>query len=51
MQKDAKNTEAQRIAAGPKTGDRRARSQRKSRGSGNQSQKSSSRKRSSFKKR
>ena len=51
MQKDVKNTEAQRIAEGPKTGDRRARSQRKTRGSGGQSQKSRSKKRSSFKKR
>jgi signal recognition particle subunit SEC65 len=52
MQKDAKQNEAQRVAEGPKAGDKRGRSQRKSRGQGNQqSQRSSFKKRSGFKKR
>ena len=54
MQKDAKENEAQRVAEGPKTGDKRGRSQRKSRGqksSGQQKSRSSFKKRSGFKKR
>ena len=52
MQKDAKQNEAQRVAEGPKAGDKRGRTQRKSRGQGNQQkQRSNFKKRSSFKKR
>ena len=51
MQKDAKDSEAQRIAEGPKTGDKRARSQRKSRGAQQGQQSSGFKKRSKFKKR
>ena len=48
MQKDAKDNEAQRVADGPKTGDKRARSQRKGR---SQQGGSGQRNRSGFKKR
>jgi hypothetical protein len=53
MQKDAKENEAQRVAEGPKTGDRRGRSQRKGRSqqSAQQRQRKGFKKRSSFKKR
>ena len=53
MQKDAKDNEAQRVAEGPKAGDKRGRSQRKSRGQqgGQQKSRSGFKKRSSFKKR
>ena len=45
MQKDRKAAEQQQQAAGPKTGDRRARSQRKSGNKGNKSQSGGFRKR------
>ncbi|RJU95055.1 MAG: hypothetical protein DWC08_00650 [Candidatus Poseidoniales archaeon] len=52
MQRDQKEANAERIAKGPQTGDRRARSQRKGKSSGSKSsQKSGFKKRSSFKKR
>ncbi len=51
MQKDIKENEAQRVAEGPKAGDKRARTQRKSRGNNqHQGQRSSFKKRSKFKK-
>tara|TARA_Y100000768_G_scaffold378231_1_gene352406 strand:- start:149 stop:610 length:462 start_codon:yes stop_codon:yes gene_type:complete len=52
MQRDQKEANAERIAKGPQTGDRRARSQRKGKSSGSKtSQRSGFKKRSSFKKR
>ena len=53
MQKDAKENEAQRVAEGPKTGDRRGRSQRKGRSQqgAQQRQRKGFKKRSGFKKR
>ncbi|MAE78506.1 MAG: hypothetical protein CL967_01845 [Euryarchaeota archaeon] len=52
MQRDQKEANAERIAKGPQTGDRRARAQRKGKSSGSKSsQKSGFKKRSSFKKR
>tara|TARA_X000001036_G_scaffold312154_1_gene290746 strand:- start:187 stop:432 length:246 start_codon:yes stop_codon:yes gene_type:complete len=49
MQRDQKEANAERVAKGPQTGDRRARSQRKGRSS-TQPQQSQSRRRSGFKK-
>ena len=52
MQKDIKENEAQRIAEGPKAGDKRARTQRKSRSTNKQqARRSGFKKRSNFKKR
>jgi len=52
MQRDQKEANAERIAKGPQTGDKRARSQRKGKSSGSKSsQRSGFKKRSSFKKR
>lgn len=51
MQRDQKEATADRIAKGPQTGDRRARSQRKRSGDASGSAKPSFKKRSSFKKR
>ena len=52
MQRDQKEASVQRIAQGPQTGDRRARSQRKNRTGDSKPEKSSGfKKRSSFKKR
>ena len=52
MQRDQKEASVQRIAQGPQTGDRRARSQRKNRAGDSKPEKSSGfKKRSSFKKR
>lgn len=50
IQRSLKDADAKRVAAGPQTGDRRARSQRKSRTQGQTNQKSSFKKRG-FKKR
>jgi hypothetical protein len=50
MQRDQKEANAERVAKGPQTGDKRARSQRKTRGA-SAPQRSSSKKRSGFKKR
>jgi len=51
MQRDQKEANADRVARGPQTGDRRARSQRKGRGAPTNPQRSSFKKRSGFKKR
>ena len=51
MQRDQKEANADRVARGPQTGDRRARSQRKGRGAPATPQRSSFKKRSGFKKR
>ncbi len=51
MQREQKEANADRAARGPQTGDRRARSQRKSRGAPTNPQRSSFKKRSGFKKR
>ena len=51
MQREQKEANADRVARGPQTGDRRARSQRKSRGAPTNHQRSSFKKRSGFKKR
>ena len=51
MQREQKEANADRVARGPQTGDRRARSQRKGRSAGATPQRSSFKKRSGFKKR
>ena len=51
MQRDQKEANADRVARGPQTGDRRARSQRKGRGAPATPQRSNFKKRSGFKKR
>ena len=51
MQREQKEANADRVARGPQTGDRRARSQRKGRGAAATPQRSSFKKRSGFKKR
>ena len=51
MQREQKEANADRVARGPQTGDRRARSQRKGRGTAATTKRSSFKKRSGFKKR
>ena len=51
MQREQKEANADRVARGPQTGDRRARAQRKGRGAAATPQRSSFKKRSGFKKR